>query len=350
MPFARKIHVVVAILLAFYAMLIFLSPGTGLAARLAGEEQPVTTTPPAPLKTHKPKEIRVKTEAPPPASTIAGKPAASSRTPVAPRAVSPATPGGEAGVPQAATPEKSMTGSPAGSAPAQDTGRRSPFTPQAGTPATTSPSILPPAGGTPSPVTAAAGQKPAETSPAPSPAASPQSGRYVTIDFDNVDISVFIKFVSELTGKNFVIDEKVRGKVTIISPKKIAVDEVYKLFESVLEIYGFATVQAGDVIKVIPALEARGKNLELRLKREEIAPEDKIVTQILSLQHATPDDMKKVLDPLISKTSVILAYPPTGMLIITDVLSNLKRLQNIVTALDVEGVGEVISYIPLKYA
>ncbi|MBU4582789.1 MAG: type II secretion system secretin GspD, partial [Proteobacteria bacterium] len=266
------------------------------------------------------------------------------------RAVSPATPGGEAGVPQAATPEKSMTGSPAGSAPAQDTGRRSPFTPQAGTPATTSPSILPPAGGTPSPVTAAAGQKPAETSPAPSPAASPQSGRYVTIDFDNVDISVFIKFVSELTGKNFVIDEKVKGKVTIISPKKIAVDEVYKLFESVLEIYGFATVQAGDVIKVIPALEARGKNLELRLKREEIAPEDKIVTQILSLQHATPDDMKKVLDPLISKTSVILAYPPTGMLIITDVLSNIKRLQDIVTALDVEGVGELITYVPLKYA
>ena len=177
-----------------------------------------------------------------------------------------------------------------------------------------------------------------------------QSGRYVTIDFDNVDITVFIKFVSELTGRNFVIDDKVKGKVTVISPKKIAVDEVYKVFESVLEIYGFATVQAGDVIKVIPALEARGKNLELRLKREDIAPEDKIVTQIFSLQHATPDDMKKVLDPLISKTSVILAYPPTGMLIITDVLSNIKRLQDIVTALDVEGVGELISYVPLKYA
>jgi general secretion pathway protein D len=60
--------------------------------------------------------------------------------------------------------------------------------------------------------------------------------------------------------------------------------------------------------------------------------------------------MKKVLDPLISKTSVILAYPPTGMLIITDVLSNIQRLQDIVTALDVEGVGELISYVPLKYA
>ncbi len=90
--------------------------------------------------------------------------------------------------------------------------------------------------------------------------------------------------------------------------------------------------------------------MELRLKRDEAAPEDKIVTQILSLQHASPDEMKKVLDPLISKTSIILSYPPTGMLIITDVQSNIKRLQEIVTALDVDGVGEVISYIPLKAA
>lgn len=172
----------------------------------------------------------------------------------------------------------------------------------------------------------------------------------MTIDFDNVDISVFIKFVSELTGRNFVVDDKVKGKVTVISPRKIAVDEVYKVFESVLEIYGFATVQAGEVIKVVPALDARGKNLELRLKREAVSPEDRIVTQILSLQHAEPNEIKKILDPLVSKTSIVLAYPPTGMLIITDVLSNIKRLQDIVTALDIDGVGQVISYLPLKYA
>ena len=79
-----------------------------------------------------------------------------------------------------------------------------------------------------------------------------QDARYVTIDFDNVDIQVFVKFVSELTGKNFIIDDKVKGKVTIISPRKISIDEVYKVFESVLEVYGFATVTAGDVIKIVP--------------------------------------------------------------------------------------------------
>ena len=55
--------------------------------------------------------------------------------------------------------------------------------------------------------------------------------RFVTIDFDNVDIDIFIKFISELTGKNFVIDKAVKGKVTIISPTKISVDEAYKVFE-----------------------------------------------------------------------------------------------------------------------
>jgi general secretion pathway protein D len=294
-------------------MLMFLSPGTGFAARLAGEEQPVTTAPAVSSKTPEPKGIQVKTEAPPPAL-----PAAASSTRVQAGSTTPS-----AGTKPLPTPSPAQ----------QSTGKQPRQSIAAGpTPAETAPS------------------KPAETSPASSQTASSQSGRFVTIDFDNVDISVFIKFVSELTGKNFLIDDKVKGKVTVVSPKKIPVDEVYKVFESVLEIYGFATVQSGEVIKVIPALEARGKNLELRLQKGDIAPEDKIVTQILSLQHATPDEMKKVLDPLISKTSVILAYPPTGMLIITDVLSNIKRLQEIVTALDVEGVGELISYVPLKYA
>lgn len=190
----------------------------------------------------------------------------------------------------------------------------------------------------------------APASQALSGSAQQQAGRYVTIDFDNVDISVFIKFVSELTGRNFVIDDNVKGKVTVISPRKIAVDDVYKVFESILEIYGFAAVESGEVIKVVLAQEALGKNLELRLNRDAIPTGDKIITQILSLQHASPDDMKKVLDPLVPKTSIILSYPPTGMLIITDVLSNIKRLQDIVTALDIDGVGQIISYIPLAYA
>jgi general secretion pathway protein D len=123
--------------------------------------------------------------------------------------------------------------------------------------------------------------------------------RYVTIDFDNVDIVLFIKFISELTGKNFVVDKGVRGKVTIISPTKISAKEAYKVFESVLEVHGFTTVPAGKIIKIVPAIHARSKNIETRLREEAISPEDKVVTQLIPLDYANPDELKKLFAPLI---------------------------------------------------
>jgi general secretion pathway protein D len=180
------------------------------------------------------------------------------------------------------------------------------------------------------------------------PAKKETSKKYVTIDFDNVDIGVLVKFVSELTGKNFIIDDKVKGKVTIISPKKIPVEDVYKVFLSVLEVNGFTVVPSGDMIKIIPATFAREKSLETRIKNEPGSPDDRMITQIVSLERANPDEIKRVLDPIISKSSSVLAYPPAGILVITDYLSNIKRLQEIILALDVEGAGDQISYIPLQ--
>ena len=190
---------------------------------------------------------------------------------------------------------------------------------------------------------------PAEKVPTNTAKKEPEK-KYVTIDFDNVDIGVLVKFVSELTGKNFIIDDKVKGKVTIISPKKIPLEDVYKVFLSVLEINGFTVVPAGNMTKIIPAVSAREKSLETRIKKELAEPEDRMVTQIVALERANPDEIKRVLDPIISKSSSVLSYPPAGILIITDYLSNIKRLQEIILALDVEGAGDQISYIPLQNA
>ncbi|MBN1849645.1 MAG: type II secretion system secretin GspD [Deltaproteobacteria bacterium] len=172
----------------------------------------------------------------------------------------------------------------------------------------------------------------------------------VTIDFEDVDIKVFIKFISEITGKNFVIDNAVRGNVTIVSPTKITLDEAYKVFESVLEVHGFATVPAGSIIKIIPASDARTKDIETRLRKEAITPDDKIVTQLIPLRYADPDEIKKLFSPMISKSSVMVSYPPTGMLIVTDVLSNIKRLLSIIDTIDIEGIGEELSVVPLSHA
>jgi general secretion pathway protein D len=104
------------------------------------------------------------------------------------------------------------------------------------------------------------------------------------------------------------------------------------------------------MVKIIPAVLAREKSLETRLKNELATPEDRMVTQIVALERANPDEIKRVLDPIISKSSSVLSYPPAGILVITDYLSNIKRLQEIIKALDVEGAGDQITYIPLRNA
>jgi len=157
---------------------------------------------------------------------------------------------------------------------------------------------------------------------------SQNSERFISIDFNDVDINVFIKFISELTSKNFVVDQRVKGKVTIISP----------------------TVKAGEVTKIIPSPDARSKNIETRLKEEAASPEDRVVTQLIPLKFASSSEIKKLFAPLVSKNSVILAYPPTNMLIITDVYSNIKRLIRILNAIDVSGMGQELTVIPLEYA
>ena len=177
-----------------------------------------------------------------------------------------------------------------------------------------------------------------------------KSEQFVSIDFNNVDINVFIKFMSELTGTNFVVDQRVKGKVTIISPSKISLNEAYKVFESVLEVHGFTTVRSGEVTKIIPSPDARSKNIETKLREESSGPEDKIVTQLIPLRYADPVEIKRLFTPMVSKSSVILAYAPTNILIITDVYSNIKRLLKILKEIDITGIGQQISVIPVEYA
>jgi general secretion pathway protein D len=184
----------------------------------------------------------------------------------------------------------------------------------------------------------------------PKPDNAKASEQFVSIDFNNVDINVFIKFMSELTGTNFVVDQRVKGKVTIISPSKISLKEAYKVFESVLEVHGFTTVKSGEVVKIIPSPDARSKSIETKLREESAGPEDKIVTQLVPLRYADPVEIKRLFTPMVSKSSVILAYPPTNTLIITDVYSNIKRLLKILKEIDITGIGQQISVIPVEYA
>ena len=192
----------------------------------------------------------------------------------------------------------------------------------------------------------------AEKLPHPLPGTMAESSdrnqRFITIDFDSVDIRLFIKYISELTGKNFVVDKSVQGNVTIVSPTKISEEEAYRVFESVLEVHGYTTVKSGSVIKILPAAKARFQNVETMRIGMSHDPEDKIVTQLVPLKYSSPLEMKKVLTPLVSKSSVVIAHTPSGMLIITETLSNIQKLLGIIKVLDVESKEAEVAVIPLE--
>jgi general secretion pathway protein D len=85
----------------------------------------------------------------------------------------------------------------------------------------------------------------------------------VTVDFENVELRVFIKFVSEVTGRIFLVDDQVRGQVSVRFANKIPIDEIYEVLESVLEVKGFAAVPAGHITKIVPVGTAKQRGIEV---------------------------------------------------------------------------------------
>ncbi len=174
----------------------------------------------------------------------------------------------------------------------------------------------------------------------------------VSLDFDNVDLRVFIKYVSEITGRNFVVDDKVRGRITLISPTKIRVDELEHILESLLELNGFTAVPSGSMTKIVPLREVKQRGVETDVGRDprEIAQIDRMVTHLVPLKNADINEVRNMLTPLISKDGNITAYGPSNTIILTDLSSNINRLVKIIQEVDIKVTDEQIVVVTLKFA
>lgn len=157
----------------------------------------------------------------------------------------------------------------------------------------------------------------------------------VKVDFKEVELPVFIRLVSDVTGKNFTFDERVTGKVTIISPKEVSVDELYQLFLSVLQFKGFTTIPSENVIQIIPLRDAKQNWTQVVTEEQQ---GDGFMTRLIPLTYLNPNEGLKVLTPLVSPNGVINAYLPTNTIILTDTAVNVDRLVSLLAALDKEAV------------
>jgi general secretion pathway protein D len=179
---------------------------------------------------------------------------------------------------------------------------------------------------------------------------SERSQNQITMNFQNVDIPVLAKFISEITGRNFIIDESVRGKVSIISPTKVTPAEAYSLFQSVLQVKGFTTVQAGKVIKIVPARNVRSSASLTQSQMPADSRGDEYVTRMVRLKNVDAASLVGTIQPMVSHDGLVAAFPSDNTIIITDDAYNVQRLLQVIGTLDVHGDQQAVTVIALKLA
>lgn len=171
----------------------------------------------------------------------------------------------------------------------------------------------------------------------------------VTLNLKDADIGAVIATVSDVTGKNFIVDPRVKAKVTVISAKPMNKDEIYQVFLSLLEVNGFAAVPMGKVIKIIPDVNAKQVSTPLANDGRP-GRGDEYVTRVIHVNNVSAAQLVPVLRPLAPQQAHMVAYPGTNALIVSDRAANVERLAKIIEDIDQPGNETEVEVMPLKHA
>jgi len=168
------------------------------------------------------------------------------------------------------------------------------------------------------------------------------------INLKDADISALVNEMAEITGKNFVVDPRVKGTVTVVSSRAMTSAELYELFESVLSINGFAAVRSGPVVKILPDTNARQSGVRVDLSGR--ADGEQLVTRVLVLKQASANELLAALRPMMPQFAHMAAVPGANALIISDRASNADAMEAIVRELDSGEQDDAIEIIPVRNA
>ncbi|MGH8306248.1 MAG: type II secretion system secretin GspD, partial [Steroidobacteraceae bacterium] len=178
--------------------------------------------------------------------------------------------------------------------------------------------------------------------------ASAQQAQRITPNFKDADITQIAEAVSAATGKNFIIDPRVRAQVTMLSSTPMSPGAFYEAFLSILQVYGFIAVPAGNVVKIVPDANARDYP-SVDLPDHVSATSDEIVTQVLDVKNVSAAQLVPILRPMVPQYGHLVAYPAGNILIITDRASNVNRMMRIIRRIDQIG-NQDPEIIPLQNA
>jgi general secretion pathway protein D len=180
------------------------------------------------------------------------------------------------------------------------------------------------------------------------PAAAGQQGAQITPNYKDADLGQVIEAVSQVTGRSFIVDPRVRAQVTMLSTSPMSPEAFYEAFLAILQVHGYIAVPSGSVIKIVPDATARqvpANDLPERVS----STSDEIVTQVIQVRNVSAGQLVPILRPMMPQSAHLAAYPSANMLIISDRAANVSRIVRIVQRIDRTGDGD-LDVIRLEHA
>lgn len=165
----------------------------------------------------------------------------------------------------------------------------------------------------------------------------------------DADIRAVIAEVSRVTGKNFLIDPRVQGKISIVSSTPMSDKELYQVFLSMLQVSGFSAIPNGQIVKIIPNIDARTQSPDLLSQLKNPPHGDDMMVQVIPVQYVPAEQLVPVLRPLMPQWSSVSAYSPSNMLILSGRANNIQELSNIIKQVDSSSANG-IDMVPLEHA
>lgn len=168
-----------------------------------------------------------------------------------------------------------------------------------------------------------------------------------SLNVRDADVRALVTQISDITGKSFVVDPRVKGKVTVISNADMTADEIYEVFKSVLHVHGYATVESGDVVKIVPTNGAKQDNL--MLDASGASNGEQMVTRVIDVKHTSATELVPILRPMVPQYGHVAAVASANALIISDHGQNILRIEKIIRRID-SAESEEVEVILLKEA
>ena len=180
---------------------------------------------------------------------------------------------------------------------------------------------------------------------------APRRGEPITLNFANADIEAVARTMAVVTGRDVVVDPRVKGTMNLVTDRAIPPSAAFNQFASALRLQGFAVVEADGLYKIVPEADAKLQTSTVTTTTGGTAAVagNQIITQIFRLNYESPNNLLPVLRPLIPPNNTINVNPGNNSLVITDYAENMRRLARIIAALDVPNASD-IDVIPLKHS